>query len=213
MRYYPICLDLKNKRCVVIGGGTVAIRKAKRLVECGAEVLIVSHEIENCGLQIENCLWIKKGYEASDLDKAFLVVAATDNPVINRKVSDDATKANILVNVVDSPELSTFILPALLNRGDLSIAISTAGKCPALSKKIRQDLEQQFGLEYAEFVEILGELRCKIQSEISDEEIRQKIFEHLANSEIIQLIQKGARERVSQLIQEEIKSFEKLNYS
>lgn len=210
MRYYPVCLDLKNKRCVVIGGGTVAIRKAKRLVECGAEVLIVSPEIENC---IKGIVWIKKGYEVSDLDKAFLVVAATDNPVINRRVSDDATKANILVNVVDSPELSTFILPALLNRGDLSIAISTAGKCPALSKKIRQDLEQQFGLEYAEFIEILGELRCKIQAEINDEKIRQKIFEQLANSEIIQLIQKGAIERVSQLIEEVIKSFEKLNCS
>lgn len=188
MRYYPINLDLRGKSCLVIGGGGVALRKVKRLLECGACVKIVAKRLTE-GIKT----LIKEGkieYLGSEYKKEFLegkslVIGATNDQVLNAKVSEDAHKLNILCNIVDQPKRCSFILPSVVVRGDLIIAISTSGKSPALAKKIRLDLENSFGDEYAIFLEIMGRVREKMLKGINRQPLRKQLFEKVVNSDIL----------------------------
>lgn len=170
MSYYPIMLDIKGKRCVVIGGGEVALRKVKALLEHGAQVEAIGPEFCPELNQLATSGALKatlREYRPSDLQGAFLVVAATDNGKINRQVAEEATGREILINVVDVAELSNFITPSFLRRGDVTIAVSTGGKSPALARKIRTELEKSFGDEYA----VLASLIEQVRSELKQREI------------------------------------------
>jgi len=164
--YYPIFLDLKGRKCVVVGGGSVAERKIGILLEHQASVTVISptlsqglqHLAEQGAIQT-----IIRNYQAGDLEEAFLVIAATDDTCINTAIADQRGKQRALVNVVDNPEISDFIVPALVRRGDITIAISTAGKSPALARKIRAELEKNFGAEYATLVRLVNEVRSELK--------------------------------------------------
>src|SRR3990172_11961296 len=137
MKYYPVNLNIKNKMCIVIGGGKVAERKILSLLDCKADVTVISPKVTRFiqKLSDESKISILKRYfRKEDLKEAFLVIAATNSSRINRKIIQEANKRKILINVVDSPELCDFIMPSLIRRGDLLITISTGGKAPALSK-------------------------------------------------------------------------------
>ncbi len=138
-KFYPIYLDVKDKKCVIVGGGKVAYRKVCSLKEAGAEVVVVSPETCPEMANEEGLTLVKKNYDESVLDGALLVIAATDNEEVNKKVVADAKKRNIIVNVVDRPELCSFIVPSTINRGDLCISISTGGASPAVSKSVREE--------------------------------------------------------------------------
>jgi precorrin-2 dehydrogenase/sirohydrochlorin ferrochelatase len=164
--YYPIFLDLKGRKCVVVGGGSVAERKTGMLLEHHASVTVISPTL-NQGLQhlaeqgvIQTII---RNYQVGDLEEVFLVIAATDDPCINTAIADQRGKQRALVNVVDNPEISDFIVPALVRRGDITIAISTAGKSPALARKIRAELEKSFGVEYASLVRLVNEVRSELK--------------------------------------------------
>jgi precorrin-2 dehydrogenase/sirohydrochlorin ferrochelatase len=164
--YYPIFLDLKGRKCVVVGGGSVAERKTGMLLEHHASVTVISPTL-NQGLQhlaeqgvIQTII---RNYQVGDLEEVFLVIAATDDPCINTAIADQRGKQRALVNVVDNPEISDFIVPALVRRGDITIAISTAGKSPALARKIRAELEKSFGAEYASLVRLVNEVRSELK--------------------------------------------------
>ena len=166
--YYPIFLNIHSKRCVVIGGGEIALRKIKTLIEHNAIVEIVSPtfcpELTNMSMKGK----IKsqtRNYCSKDLKGALLVIAATDDTKINKKISADAKKAGVLVNVVDMPQYSDFIVPSSLTRGDIAIAISTSGQSPALARKIRTNLENQFGEEYSKLATIISEARNQLKLE------------------------------------------------
>ena len=170
MTYYPICLDIKNKKCVVVGGGKVAFRKVESLLEAGAKVIVISPEIIPSLQKLERGKPLNKNkitcllqeYKSGDIKKGtFLVIAASDNSQLNAKIADDAKRLNLLINVVDSPKLCNFILPATLRRGSLTISVSTSGKSPALAKKIKEDLQNIYGTEYEVLVDSLGKLRTK----------------------------------------------------
>ncbi len=159
-------LNIWGKKCVVIGGGKVAFRKAKTLLEYGATVEVVSPELcpELAQLAETNMIKVRyQNYEPENLKGAFIVIAATNNMDINRKISEEARKQGILVNVVDNPELSDFIFPASFRRGDLTIGVSTAGKSPALARKIKNQLEQSFGEEYASLTTLIAEVRAQLK--------------------------------------------------
>ncbi|MEW6501819.1 MAG: precorrin-2 dehydrogenase/sirohydrochlorin ferrochelatase family protein [Thermodesulfobacteriota bacterium] len=162
MAFYPVCLDIGGRHCVVIGGGQVAERKVAGLVECGARVTVVSPEL-TAELQREvdagTVQWLARGYQPGDLAAAFLVIAATDDPAVQEAVHAEAEQGNILLNVADVPKWCNFILPATSRQGDLAIAVSTAGKSPALARRLREQFDREFGPEYAVLVELLGELR------------------------------------------------------
>jgi siroheme synthase-like protein len=159
-------LRIKGERCVVIGGGEVAERKARTLLDCGAFPIVVS-PVSNEGLRhlsdrgvIEV---VEREYDPVDLAGARLVIAATDDDRVNARVAEKANQLGILVNVVDSAELSDFILPSLVQRGDLNIAISTGGRSPALARKLRTVLEQALGQEYGELALLLSEVRDELK--------------------------------------------------
>ncbi|MFC2003278.1 bifunctional precorrin-2 dehydrogenase/sirohydrochlorin ferrochelatase [Chloroflexota bacterium] len=164
--YYPISLNLVGKRCVVIGGGTVALRKVKGFLEHGASVEVISPDVcsELSKLTEARTISLKgRKYEPGDLDNAFIVIAATAESETNQEVANEARRRKILVNVVDSPEQSDFIVPAHLCRGDLTVAVATAGKSPALARKIRTRLEKNFGEEYASLTELVEEVRAELK--------------------------------------------------
>ena len=207
-KYYPILLNIQDKKCLVVGGGNVAWRKVCSLKDAGARVTVVSPEFcpemeKESGIER-----IQQKYEEGFLNGVLVVVASTDDEEVNKKVYYDAVKRGILVNVVDRPEFCSFIVPATISRGDLSISISTGGASPALARNIRESLEKQFGDEYGEFAKLLSETRRKILSEISDESIRRDILQCIAGFDMLEIVkQKGiaeARKKILGIISEKI---------
>lgn len=162
MKYYPVFLNISGKRCVVVGGGEVALRKVKMLLECDGKVTVVSPRPhpEMAKLSEEGTIHlVQRDYEAGDLKDAVLAVASTNVKEINRRVAHEANKGGVLLNVVDDPEQSDYTVPSLFRRGDLTIAISTGGTSPALARKIRTKLDQDIGEEYASLLSLIGEVR------------------------------------------------------
>ena len=163
---FPVFLNVRRKKCVVIGGGQVALRKIRTLLDCGASVTVISPVLHPDLSELANkksIQVIRRSYKSGDLKGAFIVIAATDTKETNRKVAKEAGRVGALVNVVDDPEPSDFIVPSLLRRGDLTIAISTGGMSPALAKKIRTRLEEAFGEEYGLLVSLVEEVRSTLR--------------------------------------------------
>ncbi len=206
MRYYPINLDLRGKRCVVFGGGRVAERKVARLLECGAHVAVVAPELSEGLAELAEAgrlQHVPDGYDEEHLDSAFLVIGATNDEAINAQVSQECAAANILCNIVDDPERCSFTLPALVARGDFCLAVSTGGKSPALAKRVRQELEKLYGEEYAGFVDLMGKVRDRLLAqEVGSEAERAARFERLAGSDLPRLIKADERAAIDALLAE-----------
>jgi precorrin-2 dehydrogenase/sirohydrochlorin ferrochelatase len=191
MSFYPICLDLEAKPCVVVGGGKVAERKVLGLLSCSAHVSVVSPELtEELSRQHNEGIiqWIKREYRPGDLERAFLVIAATDDEETQKQVYEEAGAHNILLNVADVPQRCNFILPATVRQGDLSISISTAGKSPALARKLRLELEKRFGAEYRVLVDILGAIRPVILAACLEQTENEQLFKQLQHDEMTEWI-------------------------
>jgi|SRR3990170_67047 len=208
MRYYPIFLDIKDKPCVVIGGGNVAERKVISLLDAGARVVVISPVLTPALKKLareKTINYCPKSYEEGDLKGFFLAYSATDNSSVNRKVFNEAKREGILLNVVDVPKLCNFIVPSVVDRGDLLIAISTSGKSPAMAKKIRQRLEKEFGREYAIFLNIMGKVRAKLLTRSKESDTNKRMFEKLVNSPLLEWIKKGEKEKVDRFLKEALK--------
>jgi precorrin-2 dehydrogenase/sirohydrochlorin ferrochelatase len=205
MKYYPIHLDIKNRNCLIVGGGAVGTRKVNTLMECGARVVVVSPDPtpQLDRLASEGSVTLKKrAYRSEDLAGMFLVIGAPDDESLNRQISEDAERAHILCNIADRPEVCNFILPSIVRRGDLVITISTSGKSPALAKHLRQKLETQFGREYADFLLLMGAIRQKLLSQDHEPEAHKTLFNQLIDSDLIQLMQAGKTEEINSLLYE-----------
>ena len=161
--YYPVFLNINEKRCVVVGGGQVALRKVQTLLEYGAKVDVISPEICPELAAIIGIHVSRRQYQPGDLKGAFLAIVATDNHGINHQIAQEARSQAVLVNVVDDAEYCDFILPSLVRRGDMTIAVSTAGRSPALARKLRTRLEHDFGEEYAALVGLIDEVRRELK--------------------------------------------------
>ncbi|MBU0482113.1 MAG: bifunctional precorrin-2 dehydrogenase/sirohydrochlorin ferrochelatase [Proteobacteria bacterium] len=179
MNYFPINLKISGRRCVVIGGGKVAARKVKGLLECGGQVVVISPELtdELETLVREGLIGCKKkNYLKGDLDGAFLVIAATDDENAQAEVYNEAEEKGILVNVADVPERCNFILPATVSRNELAVSVSTGGKSPALARLLRKKLEKEIGPEYGVLADILGLLRPVVLSRGQAHESNRDVF-------------------------------------
>jgi precorrin-2 dehydrogenase/sirohydrochlorin ferrochelatase len=166
--YYPISLKLKGRKCLVVGGGQVALRKAKALLEHDANVEVVSPTLcpELNQMTTDGAIRVtQRDYKTEDLQQAFIAIAATDNVKINKRVASEARRRGILVNVVDDPKNSDFIAPSYLKRGDVIIAVSTSGRSPALARKIRSELEKSFNAEYEHLAIIADEIRSNLKQQ------------------------------------------------
>ena len=198
MRLYPIMMSLQGKRVVVIGGGEVAERKIAGLLETGALLTIISPNLVGSldALAAEGRIdWIAKPFHASLLDafpEIALIFGATDNRQVNLGIYQYAVKRGIPCNIADVPDLCSFIVPAVINQGDLMIAVTTGGSSPALARRIRQDLEKRFGPEYAELTKVLGELRKLMLSAGAPSDENRQVFRDIVDSELlIALREKG----------------------
>jgi precorrin-2 dehydrogenase/sirohydrochlorin ferrochelatase len=194
VKYYPVFLNIQSKQAIIIGGGTVAERKAVSLLKAGARVTVVSPELtEKLGNLAKNKIikHISRGYRKNDIKDAFLIVAATDSSEINTRVSKDARG---LVNVVDVPSLCNFIAPSVITRGVLTIAISTSGVSPALAKTIRKELEKQYGPEITAYLKFLNGLRLRAFAAIPEQSTREKFLKGLASERMLQMLrEKGVQ--------------------
>lgn len=205
MRYYPVNLDIKGRSCLVVGGGAVGFRKVKTLLACGARVTVVSPEITPALKKwVENgtVTWHARGYRDSDMTGAFLVIGATDDDQLNERVSRDAHRLNLLCNIADRPAACNFILPAILRRGDLVIAVSTSGRSPALAKKIRKDLEKQFGEEYTELLLLMGAIRDKLLAQAHEPDAHKPLFEALISGGLLGFIRERDLDGINRLLLE-----------
>lgn len=195
--YYPIFLNVEGKKCVVVGGGQVAWRKVRVLLEHGADVEVISPDLcpELAKLvQGREIHALTREYQAGDLKNAFVTIAATDNSDINQRVVTEARRSAVLVNVVDDAENSDFIVPSYLRRGELTIAVSTGGRSPALARKIRSRLEKELGDEYALLACLIGEVRDEVRQQgikLDGDSWQEAIDLDL----LIDLLRKGERER------------------
>lgn len=210
-KHYPIALDLINKSVLVVGGGSVAERKVKSLLQAGANVTVVSPKLTSKLQELVDSDLIsceKRNYQTTDIENKFLVIGATDISAVNRKVAEDGSARNLLINIVDQPELSNFNVTAAVRRGALCLSVSTDGKSPALSRKIRKELQEKYGSEYGEFLELMGQLRKEVIEKIAKEEKRKQIFRELAYSEAINYMKnedyKQAEEIINGILPDEI---------
>jgi precorrin-2 dehydrogenase / sirohydrochlorin ferrochelatase len=185
--FYIACLRLTGRRCLVVGGGEVALEKVEGLLTCDGRVAVVApdlvdplHELADEG-SIE---WIARGYDGpADLEATFVVVAATDDTDVNIRVYEDAERRAMLVNVVDVPPLCNFILPAVVRTGPLAIAVSTAGASPALAKRIKRQIAEEYGEPYARLAVLLNEVRGWAKGTLPTYQDRKAFFEGIVEGE------------------------------
>lgn len=207
MKYYPAYLNIADRSCVVVGGGGVATRKTKTLIECGAAITVISPELtrELSDLaRVKKINWENKPYSSSDLKGAFLVIGATNDKDLNRRIHGDAKNSGALCNIADQPELCDFILPSLVKRGDLVIAVSTTGKSPAYAKKLKERLESCLGEEQALFLTLMGVIREKILTDRKASHINNTLFKKLVDAGLVEMIrdndQKAINETLSDIL-------------
>lgn len=195
--YYPLFLDIRGKRCVVVGGGSVALRKVSTLLEYGASVLVISPSVcpELTELTDRQKIQVKlKSFEPEDIKRAFILIAATDKNEVNELVASEARKQKIMINVADKAIESDFILPAILSRGDLTLAVSTAGRSPALSRKLRDHLAKYLGTEYEALTDLVAEVRTEIK--VSGISIEDEVWQEALNLDVLtHLLRNGQREQ------------------
>ena len=177
-RYYMACLDVAGRDCLVVGGGSVGLEKARGLLDCGARVTVVAPEIasELRELPVE---LVERTYRTDDLDGRFLVLAATADSEVNRRVSEDAERRSLLCNVADAPDLCSFILPAVHRQDPIAIAVTTSGASPALAQRIRDEVAERYGPEYAELARRLRAQRPWAKENLTTYEERRDYFQAL----------------------------------
>jgi precorrin-2 dehydrogenase/sirohydrochlorin ferrochelatase len=209
MKYYPVFLDVRERPCVVVGGGQVAERKAVALFDAGADLTVVSPELTPHLRELADKGKIThhpKNFDERDLAGAYLAIAATNNALVNDAVAHACRKSGVLVNVATAPDEGTFIVPSVVERGDLLIAISTCGDSPALSRRVREELEKTYGPEYGVFLEKMALLRRRLPQEVPNEEDRRKVFQALVDADIVYLLRAGQTHEADNRIAEIVKA-------
>lgn len=203
--YYPAFLNLKGKRVIVIGGGKVAERKIFTLLRAGAGVTVISPKITKGLEKLRRAGRIKhisREYRKKDQKNALLVIAATDSQDINKQVFKDAP---CLVNVVDSPSLCNFIVPSVVKRGPLMIAVSTSGISPALSRTIRGEIKRLYSPEFASYLKLLEKIRKRVMKEIPDKKKRTEFLKSVASEEVVEILKQKGFEEVKKVLLETVR--------
>ncbi|MBO9534302.1 MAG: bifunctional precorrin-2 dehydrogenase/sirohydrochlorin ferrochelatase [Solirubrobacteraceae bacterium] len=203
--FYVACLRLKGRSCLVVGGGDVGLEKVEGLLACDGDVTVVAPELSSELAQLAregSIAWLQREYEPADLEGTFLVIAATNDTDVNIAVYDDAEARSMLVNVVDVPPLCNFILPAILRTGPLAIAISTAGASPALAKRMKREIGEHFGEEYARLAILLNDARGWAKATLPTYQHRKAFFEGIVDGDPdpVVLIREGRERAVLELI-------------
>lgn len=203
MRYFPVNFDLRGKAAVIVGGGAVAARKCQALLAAGARVTVIAPTLTAPLRELaENgrMKHLARKYVEGDLAGAFLVFAATDSRPVNRAVAKEAKLNGIPADITDAPELGDFTSPAVISREDLLITISTGGESPALARKIRIELEERYGPEYAGLIKILGKVREKLLTENANNPYNNRILNQLVEHFPPDLLKKSSATEIDHLL-------------
>lgn len=204
MKYYPVFLDLKGRRCVVVGGGPVAEGKVQGLREAGARVVVISPTATDPlarWAREGEVEWLARPYRRGDLEGAFLAIAATDDPETNRAVAEEAFARGVLVNVVDTPDLCLFIAPAVVRRGPVTVAVSTGGLSPALARRIRRSMEDPDlcrCLAWAGLADLVGEVRARLRGR--NVQVPPERWQEALREEVLDLARRGEVERAREVL-------------
>ena len=191
---YPINLNLANRLCIVLGGGKVAWRKVKVLLESGAKIRVVSPQIIDEFMarvernEIEYC---QKVYEKADLKGSFLVICATDSKIVNAAAARMAHEMGALVNVVDDSYPSDFTVPAQVRRGDLLLTVSTNGKSPEIARQLRKELASVYDESYGEFITLVARYREELKRSVATSGQRERLWREMIDSEVLELVRNG----------------------
>jgi len=207
MKYYPIYLNLKGRRVLVIGAGKIALQKLAALMDCQALIHVVAPEAVADIRKLAKdgkIKWSRRLYKMTDLIGSALVIAATDDPALQKRVAHGARARGIWVNIVDVPPLCDFIAPAIVSRGDIQIAISTGGAAPALAKHLRQKVEALLGQHYADFVDAVGRLRPAILK--LPKERRRSFWERAVSDDFMKDIRENGTAWAEKLLKEWIRA-------
>jgi precorrin-2 dehydrogenase / sirohydrochlorin ferrochelatase len=204
--FYIACLKLRGRKCLVVGGGAIGLEKVEGLLACDGDVTLVAPEAgpELTQLALEGSIrWERRDYAPADLEGTFMVIACTDDTDVNIGIYEDAERRAMLVNVVDVPPLCNFILPAIVRTGPLAIAISTAGASPALAKRMKAEVSELFGEEYAQLAIMLNDVRGWAKGTLATYQDRKAFFESIVNGEPdpIELLRDGDADGVRGLIE------------
>jgi siroheme synthase-like protein len=203
---YIACLRLTGRRCLVVGGGEMALEKVEGLLVCDADVVVLADEVDGelARLAAEGSItWERRSYAgAADLEGAFMVIVATDDMDLNTRIYEDGEARAMLVNVADVPPLCNFILPAIFRSGPLAIAISTAGASPALAQRMRNQIAAEYGEPYARLAELLNEIRGWAKATLPTYHDRKVFFERIVSGDPdpVELLRQGREPLVRQLI-------------
>ncbi len=184
--FYIACLKLTGRSSLVVGGGDVGLEKIEGLLACSAEIVLIAPDACDAvkALAAEGSIeWIQRAYETSDLEGRFMVIAATNDSEVNIGIYEDAEKRAMLANVVDVPPLCNFILPAIVRTGPLAIAISTAGASPALAKRMKREISELFGEDYARLAIMLNDARGWAKGTLPTYQDRKAFFEDIVNGD------------------------------
>jgi len=210
MLYYPVFLDIKDKDCLVIGGGKVAERKVLTLIEAGAKVTVLSPKLTPAleklakGRKTSKIRHIKGNYKPGLIQAYSLVISASSSKVTNKKASSEAQKLKIPVNVVDEPKLCSFILPSIIKRGDVVIAISSSGKSPLLSKILKESLDAVIPAELARYAAFVGAVRNKLLKEGKKSAIKIRLYKGLFTPAVFEMFLKRDRHGVTRYIKKRL---------
>ena len=205
MRYLPIMLDLKGRKVVVVGGGKIAAHKSIGLVRAEAAITVIAPQLGRCMSRLVKNGWVRhlaREYTAGDLAGAFMAIAATDSPEVNRAVAREAATGGILVNCIDAREMSSFHSPAVVRRGDLVLVAATAGAAPSLARRIRRELAAAYGREYGLTLQLIGAVREKLLTRKGNCTYSKKILRELADSNLPALFKSGSVADIDHLLQE-----------
>lgn len=203
MRTLPVSLRLEGRRCVVVGGDAAAVAKATGCMRAGGEVVIIAPELCAAGAALASAGQVRhvvRAFRAGDLAGALLAYASTRDAELIEQLTDDAGREGVLLNVIDVPEACTFISPAVVERGELTVAIATGGASPGLSARLRRELEAQLGPEYAPFVAILGAVRRLLAADPARVSERGAVVAALLASPLLELVRRGDRAGVDGLL-------------
>jgi len=205
MQTYPLFAKLTDKPCLVVGGGAVGERKVEDLRLAGARVTVISPELTPHLAELAGAGKIRhlaEAFREEQVAGMALVMAATDDPEVNARVSAAAQARGIWVNVADAPEFCTFIVPAQVRRGDLTVAISTGGASPALARKLREELQEHFGPEYLPYLALLKAVRVRLLEDRRGQPENARLFHRLVDSPLLEAVARGDRARIVALLGE-----------
>lgn len=212
--FHPLFFNLQNRKCLVVGGGRVALRKVNTLLSCRADIFIISSYLfpQLASLKENNkIMHLDESYDKRHLQGIFLAISATDDAQLNRRVAEDCFEQGIPVNTADDPSLCSFFFPAVFDRGSLKVAISTSGKSPAFARQLKEELENNVGNDIGDFVDFLGSIRPKILEEIKSPSLRKEIFNELAAYNYLEIFRNRGAEELNNRVEQILSRFKEEN--